>query len=264
MTFDWFTFIAQLINFALLLVLLRVFLYRPILDVMEQREKQLTDLWQAAEAARGDAATALKKLEAEKHDLSEKRLERLNRIEEEADALLAQRVSEVELELQSIRARHDSALQESWRQSVDNLRHRTAQLLVRELRNSLRDLADTDLEQHTLHSFLRRLRQLPDSELESLKAGAADATPEVVTAFELTDEVKAELEKTLREQLDVTGSPTFRQDPELLFGVELTLGAQHLALSGAQRLHALDLAFRDALSDLEQDRSAAEADHVSD
>ena len=80
MTFDWFTFIAQLINFALLLVLLRVFLYRPVLDVMEQREKQLTDLWQAAEAARGDAATALKKLEAEKHDLSEKRLERLNRI----------------------------------------------------------------------------------------------------------------------------------------------------------------------------------------
>ena len=44
MAFDWFAFSAQLLNFVLLLVLLRVFLYRPVLSIMDQRAKQLTGM----------------------------------------------------------------------------------------------------------------------------------------------------------------------------------------------------------------------------
>ena len=57
MLIDWFTVLAQLVNFLILVWLLKRFLYRPILDAIDAREKRI-----AAELADADA----KKDDAEK------------------------------------------------------------------------------------------------------------------------------------------------------------------------------------------------------
>src|ERR1035437_8882170 len=41
MLIDWFTVIAQVINFLILVWLLKRFLYRPILDAIDAREKRI-------------------------------------------------------------------------------------------------------------------------------------------------------------------------------------------------------------------------------
>ncbi|MFQ3186924.1 MAG: F-type H+-transporting ATPase subunit b, partial [Marinomonas primoryensis] len=43
MLIDWFTVIAQLINFLVLVWLLKRFLYRPILNAIDAREKRIAD-----------------------------------------------------------------------------------------------------------------------------------------------------------------------------------------------------------------------------
>jgi F-type H+-transporting ATPase subunit b len=57
MLIDWFTVGAQIVNFLILVWLLKHFLYKPILDAIDAREKRI-----AAELADADA----KKAEAEK------------------------------------------------------------------------------------------------------------------------------------------------------------------------------------------------------
>ena len=57
MGIDWFTFFAQIINFLILVWLLKRFLYQPILHAIDAREKRI-----AAELADADA----KKAEAQK------------------------------------------------------------------------------------------------------------------------------------------------------------------------------------------------------
>ena len=57
MLIDWFTVIAQVVNFLILVWLLKRFLYRPILDAIDAREKRI-----ALALADADA----KKVEAEK------------------------------------------------------------------------------------------------------------------------------------------------------------------------------------------------------
>ena len=42
MQIDWFTFIAELINFLVLMVLLKRFLYGPIIKAMDRRERKIT------------------------------------------------------------------------------------------------------------------------------------------------------------------------------------------------------------------------------
>ena len=43
MKINWFTVIAQVINFLMLVWLLKKFLYKPILDAVNEREKKITD-----------------------------------------------------------------------------------------------------------------------------------------------------------------------------------------------------------------------------
>src|SRR5512133_960681 len=57
MLIDWFTVLAQVVNFLILVWLLKRFLYRPILDAIDAREKRI-----AKELADADA----KKAEAQK------------------------------------------------------------------------------------------------------------------------------------------------------------------------------------------------------
>ena len=53
MLIDWFTVVAQVVNFLILVWLLKRFLYKPILDAIDAREKRI-----AAELADADAKKA--------------------------------------------------------------------------------------------------------------------------------------------------------------------------------------------------------------
>lgn len=49
--------IAQIVNFLLLMYLLRRFLYQPVLNMLEQRREKIRESLSAAETARAEAAT---------------------------------------------------------------------------------------------------------------------------------------------------------------------------------------------------------------
>ena len=86
MLIDWFTVVAQVINFLVLVWLLKRFLYRPILHAIDAREKRI-----AAEVADADA----KKVEAEKQceefrnknaEFEKQQAARMNQVAEEVKA----------------------------------------------------------------------------------------------------------------------------------------------------------------------------------
>ncbi|MEZ4640979.1 MAG: hypothetical protein R2856_39490 [Caldilineaceae bacterium] len=55
MLIDWFTVIAQIINFVVLLLLLRRFLYGPIIRAMDEREHHIAEELAAAECKQQQA-----------------------------------------------------------------------------------------------------------------------------------------------------------------------------------------------------------------
>lgn len=250
MTFDWFTLIAQLINFGLLLVLLRVFLYRPVLNIMEQRENRLRETWAEAEQARSEASAEAERLAAQWSGLEAERLQRLNAVEDEARQLLGRRLAEVEAEVAASRRRHLAAVEEGREQAVERLRERSARLLVDELRASLAELAGSDLEQRTIAVFGQRLRDLEPQQLKALRSSAQADTPTITTAFDPGADGRNELTALLHEVLGPDTEPEFRQSERLLFGVELIVGAQRMSVSGSQRMESLATAFNRALSEL--------------
>lgn len=49
MLFDWFTVLAQIANFLILMWLLKRFSYKPVLDTIDAREKRIADLLKETE-----------------------------------------------------------------------------------------------------------------------------------------------------------------------------------------------------------------------
>ncbi len=105
--------VAQLVNFFLLLVLLRIFLYKPILEMLEQRKQRIQAGDQAAkqseqqaEQAQVDVATQIEEARRQSQALVAQAQEASTRIQEDArnqakqetDTLLERARNEIQLE----------------------------------------------------------------------------------------------------------------------------------------------------------------------
>jgi F-type H+-transporting ATPase subunit b len=122
--------VAQLVNFFLLLVVLRIFLYRPILELLDRRAQRIREGLEAAEQSKERAAEAEQEV-AQQLDESRRQGQTLiaqaqeaaNRIQEEARSQ-ARREGETLLE----RARNEIQLERD--QAIAELRKEFADLTV--------------------------------------------------------------------------------------------------------------------------------------
>lgn len=120
-------FLAQIINFVLLLVLLRFLLYKPLLRVLDERRRRIEEGLRSAERMREQAAAGEREVQArleearrEGQALVAQAQQVANRIQEEArqaaqkeaEAMLARARNEIQLE-------RDAAIAELRREFAD-------------------------------------------------------------------------------------------------------------------------------------------------
>ena len=122
--------IAQMVNFFILLVLLRIFLYKPILNMLDRRSQRIREGMEAAEQSKEQAAQAeeevarqLDEARQQGQALVAQAQEAASRIQEEARSQ-ARRDSDTQLE----RARSEIQLERD--QAIAELRKEFADLTV--------------------------------------------------------------------------------------------------------------------------------------
>ncbi len=89
MQIDYFTIFAQIINFLILVFLLRHFLYRPVTKLMEEREQKIVSRLQEIEEKKSEAEKELESYRKMSQELSNKREELLAKASREAQVLEA-------------------------------------------------------------------------------------------------------------------------------------------------------------------------------
>ncbi len=57
MLLDWFTIFAQVLNFFVLIALLRLFLYKPIVGAMQERKEHVAQETHALREAKAESQT---------------------------------------------------------------------------------------------------------------------------------------------------------------------------------------------------------------
>lgn len=250
MVFDWFTFIAQIINFLILVYLLWRFLYKPITKTMKKRQQKLNERWQKAREEQEEAEAKANSYYQKKRDLEQREAEIMaeaqNKAEEERKAKLRQARAEVnqkqEQWYQGIQRQQDSFLTQ--------LREKMQDETFLISRRALQDLANVELEQQAIAVFIQRLQQL-----ENQPDRAAD---EIVirSSFEIPSQQRQQIEQTLKNRGIAAGKEIhYTQSADLICGIELQLDYQKISWNLNNYLQDLNTRFSDTFeAENEQNR----------
>jgi F-type H+-transporting ATPase subunit b len=264
MAIDWFTFVAQLMNFIILVWLLKRFLYQPILAAVDAREKKIaTELLNANE----------KKLEAEQQfDLYQTKKEN---IEQQSAALLKRAVSEANLERERLLGEGRKEAEVQGLKQMDNLRkgieqlnqniqQQTQQQVFSITRKILIDLASVGLEQTLIEKLIEKLRESDNEEKDNLLAALKTTSHPALlrSAFRLTPEQCDFIQNELNDIFKIKIALQFETESNLVAGLELVSNGQKLAWSISNCLASLEKSMAEILNKSEGSTSSAENETI--
>ncbi len=241
MQIDWFTVIAQILNFLLLVWLLKRFLYKPILKAIDDREGKIASQIKDAEAkdalAKKEQAEFIKKNET--FDKQKKEL---------MDKAVAETKEEREKLLEA--ARNDAAelrskLEKSLNEMQENLNRDLVQKTQNEVfeiaRKALADLASVSLEEQSTNIFIKRINELKNQEKKQfIEAFKSDSNPaQIKSAFDLPKKQQTEISTTVNKLLGTETHFQFKTTPDIISGIELSSNGYKLAWSISEYLNSL-------------------------
>ena len=241
MLIDWFTVIAQVVNFLILVWLLKRFLYRPILDAIDAREKRIALALADADAKKTEAEKERDAFQHKNEEFDQQRAVLLSQATDEAKAERLRLLDAARQESDGLRAKRQEALI-SERQSLDEaLTRRAHEEVLAIARKALADLAGATLEERMADVFLRRLREMDDDAMAGLKSAfKASSSPLLVrTAFTLPPAQSAAIETALKETLGGEMQVQFETAPDLVSGIEVSANGHKVAWSIAEYLASL-------------------------
>lgn len=249
MLIDWFTVAVQIVNFLILIALLRRFLYRPLLRVMDERQQGIDARLAQAAAAKQEAAGELTALARERQELAASR-----------EGLLAQAASEVEAWKEATLARIKEEVAENrqlWQRQVQaeqeaflqQMKVRVGEQVVRVAGKVMADLADESLEERVVERFMVQWRQ-ELSQGRGLEPGELGEPGELVVATGqlLSPRGQDALRQALAARLGTGWTLRCLEEPELGFGIRLTTADYAWEWNLSHYLSGLEQEIRHTLS----------------
>jgi F-type H+-transporting ATPase subunit b len=247
MLIDWFTVIAQAVNFLLLVWLLKRFLYKPILHAIDEREKRIAAQLRDAETKKGEAQKERDEFQRKNEEFARRRDALLRKAADEAEAEHRRLIEEARKESEALRTRWREALRNE-REGVNReITRRTQEEVFAIARQALSDLAGSSLEERLTEVFIRRLRELNGEEKGKLASPNSRRTPLVRSAFELPQDQRAAIERAVREILGAPIEVQFEASPALVGGIEFISNGHKVAWSISDYLVSLEKSIGEVL-----------------
>lgn len=239
MLIDWFTVIAQVVNFLILVWLLKRFLYRPILDAIDDREQRIATKIASAEAKEQEAQQQRKAYQLKNEAFEQQRNTQINQMHAAVNAEREMLLDAARKQSEVLRERLAQAQRNEQLMLNEELRRRTQKEVLEIARKALCDLAGTTLEQRMTEIFMARLCELSDEQIAGLKSAFSDVL-QIRTAFQLSAQQQADIEKQIAAVLGEQKSVEFVITADLISGIEISAKRQKIAWSIADYLGTLE------------------------
>jgi F-type H+-transporting ATPase subunit b len=264
---DWLTVAAQIVNFLILVWLLRRFLYRPITEAMRKRESKIETRLADARNARNEAEEEAERLSKERAELEDEKSDMLESARAEAAELRSRLENELRDEMEEKRAAWKRHLAEEREEFARTLQRRAGHQLLDIAGRVLADFADADLAERVAAAFVARLENIDEDEKERLADAAARADAAVIeTGRALDEKTRKQVTEALHGTLSTDLPVRYEEDPDVLLGVRLTIGEQSVEWSAAHHMKRLETVLDEILESARQERpdSSAEEEEVKD
>ena len=252
MQIDWFTLAAEIVNFLLLIVLLRLLLYKRIVRAMNEREQRIASDLNDAEEKRKEAEREAESYREKRRELETRQKSLISEAEENAEERRKELMSRAREEVEESRDQWFASMRRERDSFLSELRRRAGRKVIGIARRVLSDLADSELEDRIVRIFIRRLRDLDEEEKRQLGEMKPEDGWTVAGSWSVSEDLRDELEEAVREVVGDSPRITFETKEELVAGLELRSGGRRLAWSVDSYLNALE----EELADMVDQRAA--------
>jgi len=246
---NWSTVLLEILNFLVLVWILKRFLYQPVLDVIARRragvEKTLAD----AETRHAEAARLQEQYEGRLAEWDKERQQARDRLARELDAERARKLAELQTTLEQQREKARVAEQRRQADALRKLEETALQHASRFTTQLLQQASGPELEARLVDLAIAGLAALPAARITELRNsyGRPPEAIRVASAFPLADDQRQRLGQALAGVVDPDIQQHFEQDRTLLAGVRISIGAWVLGINLADELKGfMELSHADA------------------
>jgi F-type H+-transporting ATPase subunit b len=242
MLIDWFTVGAQVVNFIILMWLLKHFLYKPILTAIGARENRIASELADADAKRADAQREREEFQNKNRAFDEQREALFVKAAGEAKIEQERLVGVARKDSDALRTAQVEALRDDRKRLGDEITRMTTDEVFAIARKALADLATVSLEERIAEVFTRRLGEM-DPKAKEAMSKALRTSPEpalVQSTYDLGEKQKDAIHNALNECFSLETRVRFETAPGGVGGIELTANGLKFSWTIASYLSALE------------------------
>ena len=223
MEINWFTVIAQIVNFLILVYLLKRFLYKPVLKAIDERERKIASQIEDAAKNKSEAKKEQDLFRQKNEDFNKERAAKLNEAYEEVDSEKQRMFEEVRKESTALRTKYEDSLKEEEKELKDKIKRKTKNAVFAIAGKTLSDLANTNLEEQVINVFIEKITNLDKVEIAKFKESLNNNKKPITikSAFEFSESSKQELGKAIESITERKNDFEYRLEPELVSGIEI-------------------------------------------
>ncbi|MGO9259016.1 MAG: F0F1 ATP synthase subunit delta [Bryobacteraceae bacterium] len=260
MLIDWFTVGAQALNFLILVWLMKRFLYKPILQAIDEREKRIATELANADAKRAEAQKEHDEFQHNSAEFDQQRAALLTKATDEAQAERQRLLDEARKAAVALSLKRQERLRDEQRNLRQAIGRRTQQEVFAIARKALTDLATVSLEERLGEVFTRRLREMDGKAKEGLATALKTAPdPAVVrSTFDVPAEQRAAIQNALNETFSAEVRVRFETAPDVISGIELTTNGQKVGWSIAGYLASMEKGVDELMREKDKPEAKAE------
>jgi F-type H+-transporting ATPase subunit b len=230
---NWSTFVLEIINFLVLVWILKRFLYRPVLAALKQRQDKIEQKLDEAARLKAEGTDLERQYQSRMEDWDREKQEARDSLHQEIQVERVKKLAQLEQELASERAkvaiierRHQIEAQQQYQQNAHKQGARFAASL-------LSTAAGPEMELRLFDLLLQTFDQLDQTQLAKLQDNcrSAENNISVISAFPLSDVQRKQLQEKLSLLCKQPIQLECQEDPALIAGLRLIVGAWVLHLN---------------------------------
>jgi len=238
---DWSTIALEIVNFLVLVWILKRFLYQPVLDVIARRKAGIEAAIAGADAKRAEADALKAQYENRLGDWETERAGAREALAHELDAERQRQMAELQA---SVAAEREKARVADERRLGEFQRRAEEQAVAQGARFAARLLDRVngpELDARLVTLALEGLAGLTEERRTELRAGASEAGGEieVQSARPIDAATRQAIEAGVQKLLGANAACRYREDPALVAGVRILLGPWVLRASLQDELQGL-------------------------
>lgn len=228
MQYAWTTFVLEIINFLVLVWLLKHFLYRPVMSAIARRQAAVEQSIAEAQTREQEARALKTQYENRLVSWAAEKQKAGAALQAELEAEHGRRVYALDAEIEAERARRQTLAEH---QEEERRRAAEEDAVVQGSRfvaRLLARLASPEIEARLADLFIEDLQRLPEAQRQALRTALTeDSGPaiRVMSAFPLAEERQGAIRRALAELAGRDLPCAFAVDDSLLAGVQASLGS---------------------------------------